>query len=398
MGRRREDARARALSQAATLWATVAIPNQQIGRRFARFRISRPSPTEWDRWRCHSHCSCNGLQKRLVLTGRGGSTQSPPPSTTRRHSDHGHQTELAPASHSPSRRAAVVGRRDPAGPRAGAHHLVERLLRPDARAVPGHQHGLCRRVAAEDGQVVSIKQSHGGSGKQARSVDRRPRRRCGDARARVRHRRDRGERQAAASRTGRSACRTTVRRTPRPSCSSCARAIPRRSRTGTTSSEAGRQRDHPNPKTSGGARWNYLAAWGYALKQPGGDDAKAREFVTKLYRNVPVLDTGARGSTTTFTERGIGDVFIAWENEALLAIKELGPGKFEIVVPSLSASWPSLRSPWSTGMSRRSALARSRRPTSSTCTRPRHRKSSRRTTTVRSTGQSQPGTPASSSR
>ena len=92
----------------------------------------------------------------------------------------------------------------------------------------------------------------------------------------------------------------------------------------------------PNPKTSGGARWNYLAAWGYALKQPGGDEAKARDFVTKLYKNVPVLDSGARGSTTTFTERGIGDVFISWENEAYLATKELGPDKFEIVTPSLS--------------------------------------------------------------
>src|SRR5689334_4767086 len=92
----------------------------------------------------------------------------------------------------------------------------------------------------------------------------------------------------------------------------------------------------PNPKTSGGARWNYLAAWGYALRQPGGNEARARDFVGKLYRNVPVLDAGARGSTTTFVERGIGDVLIAWENEALLAIKELGPGKFEIVVPSLS--------------------------------------------------------------
>ena len=75
----------------------------------------------------------------------------------------------------------------------------------------------------------------------------------------------------------------------------------------------------PNPKTSGGARWNYLAAWAYALKQPGGDEAKAREFVGKLYRNVPVLDTGARGSTTTFAQRGIGDVLLAWENEAFLA-------------------------------------------------------------------------------
>jgi sulfate transport system substrate-binding protein len=92
----------------------------------------------------------------------------------------------------------------------------------------------------------------------------------------------------------------------------------------------------PNPKTSGGARWNYLAAWAWALKQPGGSDATAKEFVSKLYQNVPVLDAGARGSTTTFVERGIGDVLIAWENEALLAIKELGPGKFEMVAPSLS--------------------------------------------------------------
>ncbi|MBI5918872.1 MAG: sulfate ABC transporter substrate-binding protein [Nitrosomonadales bacterium] len=92
----------------------------------------------------------------------------------------------------------------------------------------------------------------------------------------------------------------------------------------------------PNPKTSGGARWNYLAAWGYALKQNGNDAAKAQEFVGKLFGNVPVLDSGARGSTTTFVERGIGDVLLAWENEAFLAIKELGPEKFEIVVPSLS--------------------------------------------------------------
>src|SRR4051812_5807025 len=92
----------------------------------------------------------------------------------------------------------------------------------------------------------------------------------------------------------------------------------------------------PNPKTSGGARWNYLAAGAWALRQPGGNEASAKAFISKLYKNVPVLDAGARGSTTTFVERGIGDVLIAWENEALLAIKELGQGKFEIVVPSLS--------------------------------------------------------------
>ncbi|MBI4986564.1 MAG: sulfate ABC transporter substrate-binding protein [Rhodocyclales bacterium] len=92
----------------------------------------------------------------------------------------------------------------------------------------------------------------------------------------------------------------------------------------------------PNPKTSGGARWNYLAAWGYALRQPGGSDAKAKDFVAKLFANVPVLDSGARGSTTTFVERGLGDVLLAWENEAYLAVKELGPDKFEIVTPPLS--------------------------------------------------------------
>jgi sulfate transport system substrate-binding protein len=92
----------------------------------------------------------------------------------------------------------------------------------------------------------------------------------------------------------------------------------------------------PNPKTSGGARWNYLAAWGYALKKNRGNQAAAKAFVSKIYRNVPVLDSGARGSTTTFVERGIGDVLIAWENEALLATRELGRGKFQVVAPSIS--------------------------------------------------------------
>ena len=92
----------------------------------------------------------------------------------------------------------------------------------------------------------------------------------------------------------------------------------------------------PNPKTSGGARWNHLAAWGYALRQPGGNEAKAKDFLGKLSKNVPVLDSGARGATTTFVERGIGDVLIAWENEAYLAVKELGPTKFDIITPSVS--------------------------------------------------------------
>ncbi len=92
----------------------------------------------------------------------------------------------------------------------------------------------------------------------------------------------------------------------------------------------------PNPKTSGGARWNYLAAWGYALKRFAQDQARARDFVARLFKNVPILDTGARGAATTFVQRGIGDVLIAWENEALLSLKESGQGKVEIVVPSLS--------------------------------------------------------------
>jgi sulfate/thiosulfate-binding protein len=92
----------------------------------------------------------------------------------------------------------------------------------------------------------------------------------------------------------------------------------------------------PNPKTSGGARWNYLAAWAWALKQPNGTEASAEEFLKHVFKNVPVLDSGARGSTITFVERGIGDVLLAWENEAYLALQELGAEKFQVVIPSLS--------------------------------------------------------------
>jgi sulfate/thiosulfate transport system substrate-binding protein len=92
----------------------------------------------------------------------------------------------------------------------------------------------------------------------------------------------------------------------------------------------------PNPKTSGGARWNYLAAWAWALAQPGGSESSAREFVQRLYKNVPVLDTGARGSATTFVQRGLGDALIAWENEAQLAVRQLGADQLEVVVPSVS--------------------------------------------------------------
>jgi sulfate transport system substrate-binding protein len=92
----------------------------------------------------------------------------------------------------------------------------------------------------------------------------------------------------------------------------------------------------PNPKTSGGARWNYLAAWGYALNKFNGDEAKTKDYIAALFKNVPVLDSGARGATTTFVQRGLGDVLLAWENEAILAVDELGKDQFEIVAPSLS--------------------------------------------------------------
>ena len=156
----------------------------------------------------------------------------------------------------------------------------------------------------------------------------------------------------------------------------------------------------PNPKTSGGARWNYLAAWAYAKKKHGGDDGKAQEFVTRLFRAVPVLDSGARGSTTTFVERGIGDALIAWENEALLVVEQLAPGKFEIVVPSVSI----LAEPPVAvidSLPKSTAPRRSLRPTSSFSTRPRHSNWPASTTTAplmpRLLGRSQRDSPESSS-
>ncbi len=152
----------------------------------------------------------------------------------------------------------------------------------------------------------------------------------------------------------------------------------------------------PNPKTSGGARWNYLAAWGYALRQGrAASEAKARKFVASSLRNVPVLDSGARGSTTTFVQRGIGDVLLAWENEALLAREELGTDKFEIVVPSMSilAEPPvAVVDKWWTGAAR----GRWPRPTCSTSTRRRARSWPPSTTTARARRRSPRSTRATS--
>ena len=222
-----------------------------------------------------------------------------------------------------------------AGRRCCRRHAAQRVVRPDARALPGLQRGLRQALEGQDrrqrhDQAVARRLGQAGA-----LGDRRPGGRRGHAGAGLRHRRHR--RSASCCRpTGRSACRTTARPTPRPSCSWCARATRRASRTGTTwSSRASRSsRRTRRPRAArAGTTWRPGAM---RCKQPGGNDAKAKDFVGKLYKNVPVLDSGARGSTTTFVERGIGDVLLAWENEALLAIKELGPDKFEIVAPSVS--------------------------------------------------------------
>jgi sulfate/thiosulfate-binding protein len=194
---------------------------------------------------------------------------------------------------------------------------------------------FARHWKARTGQTVTIKQSHGGSGKQARSVI------------------DGLEADVvtlalaydvdALAQTGKLIPKDWQARLPNNSAPYTSTIVflvrkgnPKGIRDWDDLVKPGLSVITPNPKTSGGARWNYLAAWGYALRQSQGDDARARDFVTRLYRNVPVLDSGARGSTTTFTQRGIGDVFISWENEAFLAVAEFGRDRFEIVVPSAS--------------------------------------------------------------
>ena len=182
------------------------------------------------------------------------------------------------------------------------------------------------------GQDVSIKQSHGGSGKQARSIidgldaDVATLALAGDTDALVKH--------------GGLVKADWQKRLPHNSAPYTSTIVflvkkgnPKGLKDWDDLAKPGVQVITPNPKTSGGARWNYLAAWEFAKRKYGGD-AKAKEFVGNLYKNVPVLDTGARGSTITFVQRGVGDVLLAWENEAFLALKEFGAEKFEIVVPS----------------------------------------------------------------
>jgi sulfate transport system substrate-binding protein len=188
---------------------------------------------------------------------------------------------------------------------------------------------------AKVGQDVTIKQSHGGSGKQARSVidgidaDVVTLALAGDVDALVKNggliSKDWQKRLAHNSAPYTSTIVFLVRK-----------GNPKAIKDWDDLSKPGVAVITPNPKTSGGARWNYLAAWEFAKRKNGGSEAKAREFVASLYKNVPVLDTGARGSTITFVQRNVGDVLLAWENEAFLALKEFGAEKFEVVVPSIS--------------------------------------------------------------
>ena len=188
---------------------------------------------------------------------------------------------------------------------------------------------------AKTGQKITINQSHGGSGKQARSV-------IDGLEADIVTLALSGDIDAISARAGLLPAHWQARlpRNSAPYTSTIVFVVrtgnPKRIRDWDDLVKPGVSVITPNPRTSGGARWNYLAAWGYALKRPGGSDASAREFLARLFRNVPVLDAGARGSTVTFAERGLGDVLIAWENEAFLLTKEIRREDFEIVVPSLS--------------------------------------------------------------
>jgi sulfate transport system substrate-binding protein len=194
---------------------------------------------------------------------------------------------------------------------------------------------FARHWKATTGQSVAIKQSHGGSGKQARAV-------IDGLEADIVTLALAYDIDALAEK-GKLIPKEWQKRLPNNSSPYTSTLVflvrkgnPKRIRDWDDLVKPGVSVITPNPKTSGAARWNYLAAWGYALEKSGGSEPKAMEFVTKLFRNVPVLDSGARGSTTTFIERGIGDVLINWENEVLLASRELGKDKFEMVVPSVS--------------------------------------------------------------
>ncbi|MDR1007567.1 MAG: sulfate ABC transporter substrate-binding protein [Campylobacteraceae bacterium] len=197
-----------------------------------------------------------------------------------------------------------------------------------------YNEAFIKHYKALTGDDVSVKQSHGGSGGQARSV-------IDGLEADVVTLALGGDIDAIAKKTGKIALdwQKRFKNNSAPYTSTIVFLVragnPKNIKDWDDLVKDGVKVITPDPKTSGGAKWNYLAAWAYADKKYGGEE-KAREFVAKLFKNVPVLDSGARGSTNTFVQRGLGDVLLAWENEAFLSINELGKGKFEIVIPSLS--------------------------------------------------------------
>jgi sulfate/thiosulfate-binding protein len=187
----------------------------------------------------------------------------------------------------------------------------------------------------KSGETISVQQSHGGSGAQARAV-------IDGLKADVVTLALEGDINAIAEKTGKIPAdwRAKLPNQSTPYTSTIVFLVRKGNPKGLKNwgdlVKPGIQVIVPNPKTSGGAQWAYLAAWGYANEKFGGDEAKVKEFVGSLYKNVPVLDSGARGSTTTFAQRGLGDVLLSWENEAFLALNELGPDKFDVVVPPVS--------------------------------------------------------------
>ena len=221
--------------------------------------------------------------------------------------------------------------------------IAECFLRSHARVVSGFQPGFCQILEGKTGQTVTIEQSHGGSSKQARAV-------IDGLQADVVTLALAYDIDAISQNAGLLPA-DWQKRLPQNSTPYTSTIVflvrkgnPKQIKDWDDLVKPGISVITPNPKTSGGARWNYLGAWAYALKLPGGNEDKARDFVSRLYKNVPVLDSGARGSTTTFVQRGIGDVLIAWENEAFLSIKELGLTKLKSLFPR-RAFWRSRRSP-----------------------------------------------------
>ena len=222
-----------------------------------------------------------------------------------------------------------------AGARAQSYTLLNVSYDPTRELYRVYNAEFIKHWKQKSGETVTIQQSHGGSGGQARAV-------IDGLKADVLTLALEGDINAVAERTKKIPAdwRTRLPNNSTPYTSTYVFLVrkgnPKNLKDWGDLVKPGIQVIVPNPKTSGGAQWAYLAAWGYADQKFEGDEARIKEFVGALYKNVPVLDSGARGSTTTFAQRGIGDVLLSWENEAFLAVNELGPDKFDIVVPPLS--------------------------------------------------------------